>query len=136
MAVMSAEVKALFDKVPSLVFTTASVEGQPNSCIVGMKKVIDDETVYVSDQFFNKTLAYGKANAKVALVFWEGHEAYQIHGTASYVNEGVEFEAQKAWVDAAFAAMGAPMRAKGGFFVHVDAVYTSAPGPEAGSRIA
>lgn len=136
MAVMPAEVQDLFKKVSDVVFTTASADGQPNSCIVGMKAVIDDETVYLSDQFFKKTLANVQANPKVAIVFWEGINAFELHGTARYVNEGPEFEAQKAWVDAAFEQMGKPIKAKGGCFVHVDAVFTSAPGPMAGHKIA
>ena len=136
MAVMPAEVQDLFKKVSDVVFTTASADGQPNSCIVGMKAVIDDETVYLSDQFFKKTLANVQANPKVAVVFWQGTEAYELYGTARYVNEGAEFEEQKAWVDAAFEKMGMPIRAKGGCFVSVEAVYTSAPGPTAGDPIA
>ena len=77
-----------------------------------------------------------QANTKVSLVFWGEGGAYQIHGTARYVNEGDEFAEQKKWVDAAFAAMGAPIVSKGGCFIHVDAVYTSQPGPTAGDRIA
>ena len=136
MAVMPAEVQDLFKKVSDVVFTTASADGQPNSCIVGMKKIINDETVYLSDQFFNKTLANVRENAKVAVVWWGEGGAYELHGTARYVNEGPEFEAQKAWVDAAFEQMGKPIKAKGGCFVHVDAVFTSAPGPMAGDKIA
>ena len=71
MACLSDEVKALFEKVPAVVLATASTEGQPNGSIVGMKFVIDDETIYLSDQFFKKTLANVKANEKVAVVFWE-----------------------------------------------------------------
>lgn len=136
MAVMSQEVQDLFGKVKSLAFATVSAEGQPNCCVVGMKKVIDSETVYVSDQFFKKTLANVQENQKVALTFWEGHDAFQIHGTARYVNEGEEFLQQKEWVDALFGQMGMPIKAKGGIFVHVDAVYQVAAGPQAGEKIA
>ena len=136
MAVMSAEVQKLFKEVKDVVFSTASLDAQPNTCIVGMKAIIDDETIYLSDQFFKKTLANLQANPKVAIVFWEGSVAYQIYGTVRYVNEGAEFEAQKAWVDAAFENMGLPIKAKGGCFVHVDEVFTSAPGPQAGDKIA
>lgn len=136
MAVMSQEVKDLFTKVSDVVFSTASAGAQPNACIVGMKFVIDDETIYLSDQFFSKTLANIKENDKVAVVFWEGHDAFQIHGTASYVNEGEQFEALAAKVNAAFEAKGMPIRSKGGVFVNVDAVYSSAPGPQAGTQLA
>ena len=136
MAVMSTEVQKLFKEVKDVVFSTASLDAQPNTCIVGMKTIIDDETIYLSDQFFKKTLANVQANPKVAVVFWQGSEAYEIHGTARYVNEGEEFEAQKAWVDAAFEKMGLPIKSKGGCFVTVDAVFSSSPGPTAGDQIA
>lgn len=136
MAVMPKEVQDLFSRAESVVFATAATDTQPNACIVGRKRVIDDETVYLSDQFFDKTLANVVANPRVSIVFWEGREAYQIHGTARYVNEGAEFEEQKAWADDLFAAKGLPIRAKGGCFVHVDAVYSSAAGPDAGKLLA
>lgn len=136
MAALPIEVKALFEKVPTVVFATATADGQPNACIVGMKFVIDDETIYLSDQFFKKTLANVKANDKVAVVFWEGYDAYQIHGTARYVNEGEEFEKLKAKVDQIFAEKGAPIKAKGGVFVHIDEVFSTASGPHAGEKIA
>ena len=136
MAVMSAEVQALFKEVKDVVFTTARADGQPNSCIVAMKAVVDDETVYLSDQFFKKTLENVQANSKVAIVFWKGTEAYELYGTARYVNEGEEFTSQKEWVDAAFEKMGLPIKAKGGCYVHIDEVFSSAPGPQAGVKLA
>ena len=136
MAIMSAEVQELFKKVPNVVFSTARPDGQPNSCIVGMKAVIDDETVYLSDQFFKKTLANIQENPKVSVIFWEGVEAFELYGTVRYVNEGPEFEAQKAWVDAAFEKMGMPIKAKGGCFMHVESVFSSKPGPQAGEQLA
>lgn len=135
MAVMSDEVKTLFTNAKTVAFTTASVDGQPNTAAVGMKKIIDDETVYVSDQFFKKTLANVKVNPKVAIAFWGDDGAYQIHGTARYVDEGDEFAQQKAWADEAFRSMGVPIVAKGGVFVHVDAVFQMSAGPQAGDRI-
>lgn len=136
MATMPTEVQELFAKVSAVVFATASADGQPNASIVGMKRVVDDHTLYLSDQFFNKTLANIKENQKVSVVFWEGHDAYQIHGTVRYVDAGDEFEVQRAWADGLFAQMGMPVKAKGGCFVQVDAVYISAAGPQAGSQIA
>ena len=136
MAVMSAEVQALFKEVKDVVFTTARADGQPNSCIVAMKAIVDDETVYLSDQFFKKTLENVQANSKVAIVFWKGTEAYELYGTARYVNEGEEFTSQKEWVDAAFEKMGLPIKAKGGCYVHIDEVFSSAPGPQAGVKLA
>ena len=136
MAALTQEAKDLFEKVHDVVFTTASTDAQPNACIVAMKFVIDDETIYLSDQFFNKTLANLKENQKVAITFWGDEGAYQIHGTATYINEGEQFEELKAWVDSCFAAMGAPITAKGGVLVHVDELFTCSPGPNAGAKLA
>ena len=136
MAKMAPEIQKLFNEVGTVVFSTARADGQPNTCIVGIKCVVDDETVYVSDQFYKKTLANVLANPKVAITFWKDQEAYQIYGTARYVNEGSEFEEKKAWADGIFEQSGLPISAKGGCFVHVDEVYSSSPGPDAGSKLA
>ena len=136
MAVMPAEVQAVFKDVKNVVFATANKGAQPNACIVGMKTIIDDETIYLSDQFFKKTLANIKENDKGAVVFWNDDGAYEIHGTMRYVNEGPEFEEQAAWVNALFEKMGMPVKSKGGVFMHVDEVFSSNPGPTAGDKIA
>ena len=133
---MSAEVQELFNKVDNVVFCTATPEGQPNGSIVGKKAVIDDTTVYLSDQFFKKTLANMLDNPKISVVFWDGPTAYQLYGTARYVNEGPEFEEQAAWVNKSFADAGMPITTKGGCFMTVEAVYSSTPGPNAGAQIA
>ena len=39
-------------------------------------------------------------------------------------------------MDAKFASMGLPIKAKGGCFIHVDAVYQMAAGPTAGEQLA
>ena len=136
MAVMPKEVQDLFNNAKCMVLATSTADGVPNAAPIGMKKVVDDETVYVSDQFFKKTLANIKANDKVSIAFWGDEGAYQIHGTARYVDHGDEFAEMKKWADGCFAAMGAPIVAKGGCFVHVDELYISAPGSTAGDRIA
>ena len=136
MAKIPAEAKELFEKVGSVAFSTADASGQPNTCIVGMKWIVDDETLYLSDQFFKKTYQNLHENQKVAVTFWEGHDAFQIHGTAKYVNEGPRFDECKAKVDAMFEKMGLPITAKGGVFLHVDSVYSSASGPNAGAQLA
>lgn len=136
MTAMPERVQELFTEVEDVFFSTATADAQPNVCIVGMKKLIDEQTVYLSDQYFKKTWANVKANPKVAVLIWKDHEAYVLHGTARYVDEGPEFEEQRAWVDEAFASKGIPVKAKGGCFVTVESVYTSTPGGTAGNQIA
>ena len=52
------------------------------------------------------------------------------------MNEGDELAAQKEMVDAKFASMGLPIKAKGGCLIHVEAVYQMAAGPTAGEQLA
>ncbi len=138
MAKMSQEVQDLFNEVADVVLATARKDdAQPNACIIGAKRIIDDETIYISDQFFNKTLANIRENGKVSIVFWgDNGAAYQIHGTASYVTEGEQYEQLRAGFEQFFKDKGLPIVPKGGVFVHVDEVYSSAPGPHAGEKIA
>ena len=81
MAKMTDRMKELFEKVPTVVLATATGDGAPNAVPVGSKKIIDDETILLSDQFFNKTLANLKSNPKVAVTFWKGFEGYQLKGS-------------------------------------------------------
>ena len=136
MAKIPKEAQELFEKVDVVVFATARTNAQPNCCIVGMKKVINDETVYLSDQFFKKTLANIRENPKVSVIWWGAEGAYELYGTARYVDEGPEFTEQAAWVNAAFEQMGRPITAKGGVYIDVESVYSSSPGPSAGEQIA
>ena len=135
MAKIPQEAQDLFNNVSAVVFSTACSDGQPNSCIVGMKKIIDDETLYLSDQFFNKTLANVRENPKVCVAWWGEGGAFEAYGMARYVNEGPEFEELRAWANEAFQRKGMPITAKGGVFVDVFAVYNSSPGPQAGDQI-
>ena len=135
MAAMPQAVQEAINKSKAVVFTTVNAEGQPNSCVVGIKKVIDDNTVYLSDQFFNKTYANLQESQKVAIAFWGEGYAYQLHGAARYVNEGAEFTELQAWATGLFEAMGLPFKPKGGAFVDVSAVYQMSAGPEAGVRL-
>ena len=136
MAKIPQEAQELFAKVDAVVLATAREDGQPNVCMVGMKRILDDETIYLSDQFFTKTLANVQANDKIAIAFWGAEGAYNIYGTAEYINEGEQFAELQAWANGLFEKIGMPITAKGGIIMHVDAVYNSMPGPAAGAQIA
>ena len=67
MAKMTERIKGLFEKVENVILATATKEGVPNAVPIGAKKIIDDETILISDQFLNKTLNNMKDNPQV---FW------------------------------------------------------------------
>ena len=135
MAKLTPEMQETLAACHPVVFATANAEGQPNCNYIGMHKILDDETIYMSDQFFLKTKANLLANPKVAVIFMGDGGAFQVYGTAKYIDEGPQFEELKAWADAGFKEMGKPVTAKGGAVIHIDAIYSTAPGPDSGKQL-
>ena len=136
MAIIPAEVKEAFETLPYVTLCTASAAGQPNANIIGMKFFVDDETVYLSDQFFKKTLANIQENPKICVSMCDGKASYEMYGTARYVNEGEEYETMAAKANAIFEKIGMPITSKGGIYMTVTAVYNESAGPEAGAQMA
>lgn len=136
MSHMTKRMKELFDKVPTVVLSTVSEEGIPNAVPVGAKKVIDDETILMSNQFFNKTLNNMKANPRVAVTFWEGHEGYQLKGSVTIETTGQRFEDTARWIDEKSRKSGVPRKSKGAVILRIEEIYGLAPGPGAGKKLA
>lgn len=136
MAKMTERMRKLFETIPAVVLATASGDGIPNAVPVGAKKVIDDETILISDQFLNKTLANLKANPKVAVSFWEGHEGYQFKGTVTIETSGERYEETARWIEELGNKIGFPLKSKGAVILKIDEIYALAPGPGAGKKLA
>ena len=98
MAQMTQRMQELFNTVRTAILSTATADGTPNAVPVGAKKIIDSETILISDQFFNKTLANMKANPQVAVTFWEGHEGYQLKGNVSIETSGRRYDETAQWI--------------------------------------
>jgi predicted pyridoxine 5'-phosphate oxidase superfamily flavin-nucleotide-binding protein len=128
--------KEVFESVPAVVLATATADGTPNAAPVGAKKIIDDETVLLSDQFFNKTAANLKANPKVAISFWEGREGYQLKGTVTVETSGERFEETSKWIEEMGNKIGFPLKSKGAVVLKIDEIFGLAPGPGAGKQLA
>jgi uncharacterized protein len=136
MAKMTERMKELFDKVRPVVLSTASIDGIPNAIPVGAKKIIDDETILISDQFFNKTLANMKANCHVAVTYWEGREGYQLKGSVTIETTGKRFEETARWIEEMSNKAGFPLKSKGAVIFKIEEIYGIAPGPDAGKKLA
>ncbi len=136
MAQMTERMKELFDKVPAVVLTTATTDGTPNAVPVGAKRIIDDETILLSNQFFNKTEANLKSNPKVAVTFWEGQEGYQLKGTVTVETSGPRYEETAKWIEELGNKIGFPLKSKGAVILKIDAIYGVSPGPGAGKQLA
>jgi predicted pyridoxine 5'-phosphate oxidase superfamily flavin-nucleotide-binding protein len=136
MAQMTERMKELFEKVPTVVLSTVSEDGTPNAVPVGAKKIIDDETILLSNQFFNKTLANMKANPRVAVTFWEEPEGYQLKGFVTIETSGKRFEETARWIEEMSNKLGFPLKSKGAVILRIEEIYGVAPGPGAGKKLA
>ncbi|MFZ3048277.1 MAG: pyridoxamine 5'-phosphate oxidase family protein [Desulfatirhabdiaceae bacterium] len=136
MAQMTERMKELFDKVHTVVLSTASIDGTPNAVPVGAKKIIDGETILISDQFLNKTLANMTANPQVAVTFWEGREGYQLKGRVTIETTGKRFEETAKWIEDRSNKAGFPLKSKGAIIFKIEEIYGVAPGPGAGKQLA
>jgi hypothetical protein len=133
---MTERMKEIFEKVPTAVLATATADGEPNAVPVGAKKIIDDETVLISDQFFNKTIANLKSNARAAVSFWEGREGYQLKGRVTIETSGKRFEETARWIEEKGNQVGFPLKSKGAVILKIEEIYGLAPGPGAGKKLA
>lgn len=112
-------------------FGTSSREGVPNVVPIKALKLLDDETILVSDQYFGKTLKNLEENPKVAITYWGDKGGYQIKGTATIHKSGKVFEEDVAWVHS-FAPKLDP---KSAVVIKITDVFQVKSGPEAGKKI-
>jgi predicted pyridoxine 5'-phosphate oxidase superfamily flavin-nucleotide-binding protein len=136
MAQMTERMKELFNSVPTVVLSTSTVDGTPNAVPVGAKKIIDSETILISDQFVNKTLANMKANPRVSVTYWEGHEGYQLKGTVTIETSGQRYEETAQWINELSVKVGFPLKSKGAIIMRIEEIYGVSPGPGAGKQLA
>ena len=145
MAQMTERMQELFNTVRTAILSTATTDGAPNAVPVGAKKIIDAETILISDQFFNKTLANMKANPQVAGGWggggggggWgEGHEGYQLKGTVAIETSGQRYEETARWIQEMSEKAGFPLKSKGAVILHIEEIFGVSPGPGAGKKLA
>lgn len=137
MAEMTAQIKAVFDKQNIVVLATASKNGVPNAVPVGAKKIIDSETILISDQYLGKTLKNMNENPNVAVTFWDQatFEGYQIKGTVTIETSGKRFEETARWIEEMGKAINKPLKSKGAVIIKITEIYCVTSGPDAGKKI-
>ena len=136
MAEMTERMKELFEKVETVSLGTSTPDGTPNTVPIGAKKIMDDGTVLISDQFLNKTLANIKSNPKASVTYWEGTEGYQLKGTVTVETSGERYEETARWIEELGNRVGFPLKSKGVLILKVEEIYGVSPGPGAGKQLA
>ncbi len=131
MVKLTQQIKDSMPKGTMYFFATSSKAGVPNAVPIKALKLLDDETILVSDQYFAKTLKNLEENPHVAISFWSDKGGYQIKGTATVHKSGKIFDDDVAWVH----ELNPNLKPKGAVVIKVTDVYNVKPGPEAGKKI-
>ena len=134
MVKMPAEVRETLEKQKPTPIATADASGTPNVVYVSFLKVLDDETLMISNNFFLKTAANLEENPKMAVVCYdsETNKSFQIKGKIEVYKEGEYFDDMLKWVH----GMNEKLPAKAAVIMKITDIYEAAGGPGAGEKIA
>jgi hypothetical protein len=112
---------------------TASKDGWPNVVPIGFVELVDDETIWIADNFMKKTLANILENPKMSIYIWgaETKGCFQAKGDVIVKTSGPEFEKMQFTVRSKMSK--AP--AKSLLIMKIREIYECAPGPKAGEKI-
>ncbi|MDR0779034.1 MAG: pyridoxamine 5'-phosphate oxidase family protein [Methanomassiliicoccaceae archaeon] len=134
MVKLTDEIKADMQKIRIFPFATSSPLGEPNVAPINMLILQEDnETIWVIDNFMQKTLDNVIKNPRASFYIWspETVGAWQIKGTITVVSGGPDHEKAK---DIAKARKeGSP--AKTLLKMNITDVYSVKPGPTAGKKL-
>ena len=131
MVQLTDEIRTSLDGTRLVFLATASKGGRPNVVPIGAFKLLDDETLLISDQFFSKTLANMRENPQVAVSFWGEKGGFQLKGTVTVHTDDDVFAQNVAWMK----ELRPALVPKSAVVMTVTDVYTVKAGPDAGKKI-
>jgi len=133
MVKLTAEMKEAFSKMKVFPVATASKDGKPNVVPLAMVELVDDETIWITDNFMNKSMTNLRTNPKIAIYIWgpEIKGCYQIKGVTSIKSSGPEYEEMKAKVN----RKRPELPARSLVILKITEVFECKPGPTAGSKL-
>jgi uncharacterized protein len=133
MVKLSEEIKTAFSKVKIFPVATASKDGIPNVVPIGFCQLVDDETIWIVDNFMLKSLANLKENPNIAIYVWgpDTGGCFQIKGKANIIDSGEKFEKMQSIVNTAKSGLPAKTLME----VEITEVFQCAPGPGAGKKL-
>jgi predicted pyridoxine 5'-phosphate oxidase superfamily flavin-nucleotide-binding protein len=131
MVALTPEIKESLQAAKLAFLATASKSGIPNVVPIAAFKVRNEETLLISDQYFNKTLANLKENPEIALSWWAEKGGFQIKGTVTLHTNDEVFRENLAWMKESWPKFSP----KSAVLVKITGVYIVKPDPEPGKRI-
>jgi predicted pyridoxine 5'-phosphate oxidase superfamily flavin-nucleotide-binding protein len=131
MVKLTDEIKESLAGTKIVFLATSSKDCTPNAVPIGAFRLLDDGTLLISDQFFNKTLQNMNENPKVAISWWGEKGGFQVKGLASIHTNDEVFRRDVAWMKE-FKPHLAP---KSAVLMKFTDVYHVKPGADAGKKI-
>ncbi len=134
MVKLSDEMKEDFAKMRIFPFATASKNGEPNVIPIGMCKLQEDgETIWITDNYFNKTHKNLEESPRASLYIWgaEIKGCYQIKGDIEIKTEGEDYEKMYKMVK----SIGERFPAKALVVMKITDIFECKGGPEAGKKL-
>lgn len=131
MVTLTPEIKESLQATKLAFLATASKSGIPNVVPIAAFKVRDKETLLISDQYFNKTLANLKENKEIALSWWAEKGGFQIKGTVTLHTNDEVFRENLAWMKESWPKFSP----KSAVLVKITDMYLVKPDPEPGKKI-
>ena len=110
---------------------TSSKDGIPNVVPIAAFTVLDDGTLLISDQYFNKTLQNMQENPQIALSWWSDRGGFQVKGTVTLHADDEVFGQNVAWMKERWPKF-VP---KSAVLVTITDGYIVKPDPEPGKKI-
>ncbi|WP_406662157.1 pyridoxamine 5'-phosphate oxidase family protein [Methanolobus sp. ZRKC3] len=126
--------KEAFATIKVFPFATASKDGTPNVIPIGMCYLQeDDESIWIVDNFFNKTLANLNENPTGAIYVWgpESKGCYQIKGDIEIITSGDDYDKMYKMVK----AKGEMFPARSLMLMKITEVFECKGGPTAGDKL-
>ena len=131
MVTLTNEIKESLAATKLAFFATSAKDRTPNVVPIAAFRVLEDGTLLISDQFFNKTLANMKENPKAAISWWGEKGGFQIKGTVTIHTDGEIWRQDLAWMK----EIRPNLKPKGAVVLKITDVYTVVPGTEPGKKI-
>jgi predicted pyridoxine 5'-phosphate oxidase superfamily flavin-nucleotide-binding protein len=128
---LTEEVKESMKGVKNIFLATCSKAGVPNVIPMGAFKLLDDESILLSDQFMQKSLTNMKENPRIAIAYWGEKGGFQVKGTVTLHTDDQIFKDDVAWVK----GIKETLNPKTAIVMKVTDVYVVKPGPDAGKKI-
>ena len=99
MAKLPEAVEKAIDKQDVFPIATCSSEGVSNVVYVAYLKTMDDETLLIADNYFDKTRSNILSNPKMAFVVRDKDKgSFQVKGSVERLTDGSIFEEMQKWV--------------------------------------